>query len=255
VFNGNYETGNYSQWTYGAQCVNTGIASDSIATRGYFYAVQDFVAQGAFAGRFDLPTDSTKKTACEVVRPRRLSLNTDEFYALDVRFPTNWVDSGGWGVTIAQLNFQNIWSGPLTLVAHGDNVRTMVQTGACIYGSGCEYNNGDAPTGGVPKAYAIPPGQLDLGAWHQLIIHARWTADSSGVIEVWHRLRGSSGWTKTTSISGFPTVQWSPGTSPDTSQLTADKEGAYRGPSTAPTSLWHDGFCVATSFDAAVSCL
>lgn len=253
-FNGNFETGNYSQWTWNAQCANTGTVSDSISTRGNFYAVQDVVAQGAYAGRFDLPSSSIK-SACEVLRQRTLSLNTDDFYALDVRFPNNWVEPGGWGMTIAQFNFQNVWAGPLQLVAHADNVRVILQTGACVSGSGCAYNNGGSPTGGVPTAYAVPPGRLTLGVWHQLIVHVHWASDSSGLVETWGRVKGGTTWTKTTTLAGFPTVQWSPGTSPSTTQATADKEGAYRGPSTVPLSIWHDGFCVATTFSAAASCL
>jgi hypothetical protein len=254
IFNGNYETGNYSQWTWNAQCANTGTASDSTWTRGNFYTVTSPVAQGTYAGRFDLPA-STLKTACEVLRPRTLNLGADEYYALDVRFPTDWVEPGGWGMTIAQLNFQNIWAGAVSLVAHADNVRLILMSGACVNPTGCEYNNGDAPTGGVPKTYLVPVGQLSLGVWHQFIIHAHWAADSSGVIEAWHRVLGQSSWTKTLTITGFPTVQWSPGTTPSSSSTTADKEGAYRGPSTVPLSIWHDGFCVATTFSAAASCV
>ncbi len=158
-------------------------------------------------------------------------------------------------MTIAQLNFQNIWAGALSLVAHSDNVRLILMSGACVNPSGCQYNNGDAPTGGVPKTYLVPSGRLALGVWHQIIIRARWAADSSGVIEAWHRVKGEASWTKTVSISGFPTVQWSPGSSPNTNSVTVDKEGAYRGASTVPLSIWHDGFCIATTFSAAAGCL
>ncbi len=254
IFNGNFDTGNYSQWTWNAQCANTGVASDSTFTRGAFYAVSSVVTQGPFAGRFDLPASGIK-SACEVLRQRTLSLGADEYYALDVRFPTDWVEPGGWGMTIAQLNFQNIWAGALSLVAHSDNVRLILMSGACVNPSGCQYNNGDAPTGGVPKTYLVPSGRLALGVWHQIIIRARWAADSSGVIEAWHRVKGEASWTKTVSISGFPTVQWSPGSSPNTNSVTVDKEGAYRGASTVPLSIWHDGFCIATTFSAAAGCL
>jgi hypothetical protein len=258
-FRGDFETGNYSQWTWNAQCANTGTASDSTVTRGNFYAVRDVVGQGVYSGRFDLPASSAK-SACEVLRQRTLNLGADEFYGLDVRFPSNWqepdVGGGiGWGMTIAQFNFQNIWGAPLTLTAHANDVRLTLQSGACAFGTGCAYNNGGAPTGGVPTAYAVPPGQLALATWHQFIVHVRWSASSSGVVEVWHRLKGSAGWTKTASLVGFPTVQWSPGTSPNTSQATADKIGAYRGPSSVPLSVWHDAYVIATTFDAAAAAL
>ncbi len=61
--------------------------------RGTINIVTDVVAQGRYAARFDLPygeintNGQEKPSACEALRGRTLGLGTDDFYALDVRFP------------------------------------------------------------------------------------------------------------------------------------------------------------------------
>ncbi len=72
--------------------------------------------------------------------------------------------------------------------------------------------------------------------------------------------RGSSTWTQTVNVSGYPTVEWKKDESPPTTSRevvgeTVDKLGAYRGQSSFPISIWQDGYCGATSFSAAASCL
>jgi hypothetical protein len=94
---------------------------------------------------------------------------------------------------------------------------------------------------------------MQLGVWHELIVHVHWATDSTGVIETWHRLKGQTSWTKTASLTGYPTVMLNPdGTYPT---ATTDKIGAYRAQSTAPTSVWLDGFTRSQSFQTAASAL
>src|SRR5947207_2301255 len=82
-FSGNFETGNISQWTWGAQCANYGIPSNSSITRGNLYVGRTNVAQGLYSARFDLPP-SKLRSACEVLRKRTMALNTDDWYAQEV---------------------------------------------------------------------------------------------------------------------------------------------------------------------------
>src|SRR5688500_91888 len=146
-FAGDWETGNISQWTWGAQCANFGLASSSDFDRGNLYVVNSPVSQGIYGSRFDLPA-SGQRGACEVLRQRTLNLNADEYYGLDIRFPSDWQEpsSAHWGMSIAQFNYQAIWGGPLGLFAHGDHVKIVLQTGLCrdVYSSnpGCTYSNG-----------------------------------------------------------------------------------------------------------------
>lgn len=252
-FTGDWETGDISQWSWGAQCLNYGTASDYI-TRGSLHLVSDVVGQGSTAGRFDLPA-SSQSNACEVLRKRTLNLGADEYYGMMFRLPTNWQEPSpaGWGLVLAQLNFQNIWGAPIIVAAHANHVSLVTQTGYCSEVSsvrpGCRYSSG--PGGNLPQMHAI--SSLSPGAWHELVIHVRWAADASGVVEVWHRLKGQSGWTKTVSFSGYPTVQWSDDQPVNPNQTTSDKFGAYRGAANFPLSVWQDGVVLGTSFDAVSS--
>jgi hypothetical protein len=259
VFKGDFETGNPSQWTWGAQCANTGVPSDGSFARGTITVQSGIVAQGRYAARFDLPA-ATTPSACEVLRKRTLKLD-DEWYGLEFRFPPNWREpsSTGWGAVIAQLNYQKIWGAPVALWAHADRVRLVLNSGLCRPvgtpyppGPGCANNSG--PTGNLAPMYVIPNG-LKLGVWHQVLVHVRWTKTNSGLLQVFHRKRRESAWQLKVNFSGKPTVQWTTTLPADPANWTADKIGAYRGQSTVPLSVWHDAFCVATTRAAVESCL
>jgi hypothetical protein len=262
VFRGDFETGDISQWTWGAQCANGGVQSDAVFARGTVHVVQDTVAEGLYAARFDLPA-TTKRGACEVVRKRTLGLH-DEWYALEFRLPPNWQEPSpeGWGLNIAQLNYQAIWGSPLALKAHSDRVRLHIQSGHCFpVGSpepGCQYTAGfgiNAAGANIRVPPAIPPARFAAGVWHQLLIHMSWSAADDGAAQVFHRQKNESDWVQTVDFSGYPTVQWKDGYTPTRTHTTSDKIGGYRGKSATPLSLWHDNFCVATTRAAAESCL
>ena len=248
-FAGDWETGNISQWSWGAQCVNYGTPSDYI-TRGALNLVTYVVGQGSTAGRFDLPA-SSQRSACEGLRKRTLNLGADEYYGMMFRLPKDWrkPSRAGWGLVLAQLNYQRIWGAPVLLAAHANRVSLVTQTGYCNDGNssrpGCTHSSG--PGGNLPQMRAI--SSISPGSWHELVIHVRWAADSSGVVEVWRRLKGESAWTKSVSLSGYPTVQWSDRQPVDPNQTTADKFGAYRGAAKFPVSVWQDGVVIGTSFD------
>lgn len=248
-FTGDWETGNISPWTWGAQCDNYGLSSG-----GSLNFVSDIVGQGSTAGRFDLSA-SSQSNSCEVLRKRTLNLGADEYYGMMFRLPTNWQEPSpaGWGLVLAQLNFQNVWGAPVMIRAHANHVSLVTQTGYCsdVYSAkpGCRYSSG--PGGNLPQMHAVP--SVTPGAWHELVIHVRWANDASGVVEVWHRLKGESAWTKTVSLSGYPTVQWSEDQPVNTNQPTSDKFGAYRAAANFPLSVWQDGAVIGTSFDAVSS--
>jgi hypothetical protein len=253
VFDAGYETNNTSQWTWGMQCVNTGTPSDYI-TRGTINVESDVVGQGNYAGRFDLPA-SGQRTACEGLRKRTLNLGGDDYYSMMFRLPTNWQEPSpeGWGMALAQFNYQLIWGPPIGLFAHGGHVSLVTQTGFCndvnSVKPGCTYSSG--PGGNLPQMYAVPT--LKTGVWNELVVHVHWAADSTGSVEVWHRLKGDSSWTKTVTFSGYPTIQWSAAQPVNPTQMTSDKFGAYRGAASFPMTIWQDGVAVATSFSAAAN--
>jgi hypothetical protein len=258
VFNGNFETGDHSQWTWGAQCANTGEPSSGSIVRGTLSVQSEVAAQGEFGARFELPA-SGEKTACETLAKRQVGVGTDDYYGLMVRFPADWREpsSAGWGLSLAQLNFQNIWGAPVSLHAHADHVALVMQSGRCnsveTSKPGCTYSSGR--NGNVAPMVAVP-APLALEEWHQLIVRVRWATDSSGVIEVWHRLQGEESWNKTVSLDGYPTVQWTEKERPvKIDGNSSDKIGAYRGGADLPLTVWHDGFVRTTTFAAAAAAL
>jgi Polysaccharide lyase len=261
LFAGDFETGDYSQWTWGAQCAGH-MQPDERIERGTITVVRDPVAAGLYAARFDLPA-ATKNSACEVLRKRTLKLG-EEWYALEFRLPRGWQEPSlvGWGLDIAQLNYQSIWGSPLALKAHADRVKLQIQSGYCLpFGSpepGCEYTSGfgaNSAGANIKVPLAIPPERFAVDVWHQVLVHIRWSADDDGAAQVFHRRRGDAAWAQTIDVAGFPTVQWKDGYSPTQTHSTSDKIGAYRGRSATPLTVWHDNFCVATSRTAAESCL
>jgi len=260
VFTGDFETGDVSQWTWGAQCANTGVPSSGSSVRGTVTVQSQVVGQGRHAARFDLPTAANAYTACETLHKRLIDLGSDDYYGLMVRFPSNWREPSpvGWGLSLAQLNFENIWGAPVMLAAHADRVALVMQSGLCKSVStstpGCAYSSGGS--GNVAPMTAVP-APLTLEAWHELIVHVRWTTDSSGIIEVWHRLQGGGNWVRTVALRGYPTVQWTAEEGPEgiAGSVTSDKIGAYRGRADFPLTVWQDGFVRTTSFASAAAAL
>jgi hypothetical protein len=193
VFSGNWEKGDISQWA-GAQCANYGLPSNSHAVRGDLTIVTapETVVQGRYAARFDLPA-ATINNACEVLRKRTEALGTDDWYALEVYFPSNWREpsSDFWGLALAQFNYENLGPGaPVALDAHGDHVNLVVETGLCNELTGaCGYTTGNdagpnpSEQGTLRYTLRIAPlGTALARTWQQFLVHVRWAADSSGLV-------------------------------------------------------------------------
>jgi Polysaccharide lyase len=222
--------------------------------------VQDIVAQGKYAARFDLPAGSPA-SKCEVLRSRTEALGTDDWYALEVYFPSNWREpsSDFWGLLFAQFDYERLTGPPVGLYAHADHVNVGVESGLCSQAYGCEYNTGNdaGPNNQGTLGYTlriVPLGTRLAGTWQQFVVHVHHAADSSGLVQGWWRPRGGT-WAQTVNWGGYPTVQWSSTQPVDTNYGTVDKIGAYRAASTFPISIWQDGFCIANSFAAAAGCL
>jgi hypothetical protein len=256
-FRGDWETGDRSQWTWGSQCANTGVPSSSGFTRGNLSVVTDVVAQGTYAGRYDLPA-AGNNNACESLRKRTLELS-DEWYALEFLLPSNWQEpsAAGWGLSVAQLNFQGIWGAPVLLAAHANSVDLVIQSGLCDPVSstkpGCANSSGSG--GNLSPMHAVPSSRFATNVWHQLLIRVKWASGTDGIVQVFHRKKGESTWAQTVDFNGKPTVQWTDAAPPQPTDQTSDKVGAYRGNSSFPLSIWHDAFCVATARTTAESCL
>ena len=263
AFEGDFPNGSVSRWLStpsvgGAQCLNYGLVSDAFADRGQVHVVTDSAAKGGYDARFDLPAADKKYTACELLRGRTIAMD-DEWYALEIRFPGNWQEPSpaGWGMSVAQFNYERIWGAPLGVVAHSETVKLILQSGLCVPVTSpnphCQYSSGTG--GNVPGQDIIPSSVFLAGAWHELLVHVKWTTGDDGLVEGYHRIRGQAAWTRTVRFAGYPTLQRTSTFTPRATDITVDKIGAYRGPSTLPLSVWHRNFCQATSRVAAESCL
>jgi Polysaccharide lyase len=249
-FKGGFESGTYRPWKT-PQCANYGHANTSTRTFGQFVIDGSTAGAGRYSGQFTLPADATHLTRCQVITPRPVNTGGDDYYSLMFYVPTRWTSGTGafWGVSIAAFNFENLWGGPVQLQLHAHHVTLAVQTGVCA-DSQCQYaSNADSPGHpNLPPLYAVPPG-MQQGVWHELVVHCHWATDATGVIEVWHRLKGEATWTKTVSFTGYPTLQ----THRDGSvpQRTVDILSAYRGRSTEPVTVWLDAFSRSQTLAAA----
>ena len=133
VFRGDFETGNIAQWTWGAQCANTGVSSTGSWVRGTISVQSELVGQGSYGARYDLPAAANAYTACETLSKRRIGLGSDDYYGLMVRFPSDWREpsSARWGLSLAQLNFERIWGAPVLVAAHAHHIALVMQSGLC----------------------------------------------------------------------------------------------------------------------------
>jgi hypothetical protein len=257
-FSGSFESGELSAWP-AAQCSNTGLASDESVERGTVQVQSDVVGEGDFAARFDLPASPVPQ-ACELLIERSIGVGTDDYYALMLRVPSSWREPSpaGWGLVLAQLNFQGIWGAPVTLSAHADHIALVLQSGPCngVASDTPGCTNSSGPGGSIDPIRAVP-APLARETWHEVIVHVRWASDDSGRIRVWHRTKGQRRWVKTAALAGYPTLQWTTERGPSAlaASTTNDKVGAYRGGADFPVTVWHDGFVRAPTFAAAAAAL
>ncbi len=244
AFVGNFDSGSASPWV--VQAANYGYSDKADVHFGDFALDAAVVGEGRFSGRFSVPAFPGGRTRSQLFTRRPINAGGDDYYSLMFYVPQGGFQpgtSGYWGVQIAELNYEGIAGGQpsFSLVAEADHVTARLCTGNTEKTSAhlCPFNsNADAPGTTLPGRYAVPKGKLVPG-WHEFVIHAHWSISRSGVIEVWHRLKGQVEWVRTVRFKGYPTLQTHNGAYPPN---TIDVIQAYRGPSTSPVTVWLDGF-------------
>ena len=204
--------------------------------------------QGNHAGKFDLPANSTIKQRCQINEGGRVAppMGTDEYFTLMLNVPASEANNypgttAGWGPQLWEPEYQGHNSGQpsWTFDLQKDGVSFRYCTGN---GPACQY-------GGAPNAVqAVPHGQLAAG-WHEFIVHVHLSDTTSGVFEVWHRLKGAPDWTRTVNLTGLATVQ-----TPFSGGF-QDTIMAYRSPATTPFTVTLDDFTLSNSFGAAEAAL
>lgn len=256
----------------GAQCANYGTPSNSPRLRGDLYLDSTNPVSGGASGHFYLPTDTNTSTypleACDLTMGRITNvLPDDEYYGLMVYVPSGWTIANHYfgGVNIYELHFQAIWGAPVTLELHPDHVTLAIQTGACYpAGStspGCQYrSNADNTCWSkstwtcLPGYYAIPPGGFVQGKWNEILVHAHWARDTTGIVQTWYRTLGSSTWIPSATVSGIPSVQWNISTGSAPTWYTNELE-AYTFAVSSPLNLWLDSQAISPSASAVMGAM
>jgi hypothetical protein len=275
-----WESGTFDTANWGHQCKDT--VADGSIVRGTVTTSTSPTDAGSWSGRFDLPSSGSRQ-ACEFLHSRSADPNSNDWFSLafflPAAQPANAIDQPyNTDNILAQFNYENINAYPLALESNSPygstsaNVKLVVNAGLCSPSGtspGCPYYSGSncacfgyAPRNMPGPLYAIPPGQVTVGAWHQIVIHVYWTLGLDGVVEAWHRVKGGT-WAKTVDRhGGFPTLQTGTNESGTTitssnisSYRTVDKFGQYRPASNYSMRVFHDNFCRGTSFDAVAGCL
>jgi hypothetical protein len=263
-FDGDFST--LTPWTTGgggAQCSNYGTPSQSPRLRGSFNFATN-VDGMAHAGEFTLPADTSPSTypleACDLLpQAQPIGLGTDGYYGLMIYVPAGWTipNTAFDGVEIEEYHFQNIYGAPISFQLHADHVTLAVQTGGCsnytTAAPGCAYHsNADNPNGNpgnLPAYYAIPTGAFQEGAWNDIVMHVHWANDTSGQIQTWYKVDGTSTWNQSTNITGIPTVQWDNAVGCCASSY-EDETEAYTGALSSPLSLWLGNDVTGSTFNA-----
>ncbi|WP_298708285.1 heparin lyase I family protein [Chitinophaga sp.] len=252
---GDWETGDGSQWDDGWS------GKDSAAQ---FEIVTSPKRQGNYAAKFTVrPGDRACKNG-NCTSGERMEMNRwnyvretvgDEYYyGWSTMFPEDWQQPEGWAIFM-QWHAHTPISPPLAFGVKDNNVRVEFSSGDIGEWWPAEYQ----------QNHNI--AQLNKGKWHDFIVRVRFKPDSTGLLEVWHRLEGQAEFSQVLSLPKVPTLQWSnepddvsenyriPYTRSDlgagyTSGLYV-KHGLYRGIDSLKTStLYQDNWHRGTSFKA-----
>jgi hypothetical protein len=243
AWRGDYETGNFSQWWLtqfaggigcGGTCGPNQIGSGSAAI------VTSPVAQGHYAAKFvDSPHTGTDPCNCDRTEVAATQQESGGYPGQEWYY--------GWYTSFPGPS-QQFWP-------NGDGWNDFVQffsTGntAWIY-LGIAANNGTPKiyTNG-PWGHTILANPLQYDHAYHFIVHAIWSTNSSvGLWELW--LDGQK-------LMSLHAATLENATVPENSNYTVPgmvlSQGFYRGASNFTNTVIQDGFCRATSYDAAAGC-
>jgi hypothetical protein len=259
LFNGDFSTGDDSQWEGTGKNGGTQDSTSNADTAGCHFGelkfLQDQSGRPGWWGQFNVPASPSVKQRCQVITHYApIRVDTDEYLTLRVHTAAGWTDGNpGWPVQIVEPNFQALGKGQanFTLLLKPTHIGVSLLAGKS-YASGSPYayefrSSTDGSNNNLPKMYAVPKGQFITGIAYELIVHVRWAFDRTGVVETWYRQLGSTWlWARTTSEHGFPTLQTNPdGTYKPTTQ---DCLQLYRGPSNTACKVSMNGYAVHRSF-------
>lgn len=234
VFKGDFETRDASQWE-ALHCNQTNDASNP------FSIVSSPTREGKYAAKLTVSNNDKFQDMsgerCDLLRPDHDEKEGDEYwYAWSTYFPKDWQAPKDWFV-IADWHsrYQDVCQLLQIEVTEENALIAKVLTGN-VSGYQCFDGNGSA----FATEQTITP-KLDLSVWNDFIIHVKWTANSTGLIEIFFKNEIKEQYTKVVSLKGIPTLQYQENI--NTPLRPYFKLAHYRSDKNTHTStLYHDGF-------------
>ena len=218
---GDFETGNFSQWTNGVQAKDASrIRIDSSLTR-----------QGRYAGRFEVRSGDNNVAGSGSGERSEVLVTTsltdgyegrEAYWAWSTYFPQTFDSpSGGWN---AFTQFHHSGSTGQVNVHFAVNDKTRI---------GLRVLGGD-PSSPVRKDFTL--ASLERGRWYDFVLHVKWSSNPSvGFVETW--VNGQLVVPKTFTPTLYP------------GQGVYAKQGYYRSAYAGTTVLYHDGMRRGSTYD------
>lgn len=216
--------------------------------------------QGTWAARFEVrPGDFTgfgERSEANRANRHVTREGDDLYYTFSVRHSADWPHCTG-HCTLAQwLQVGQTGTPALALGAPegpegeaGYRMQLKHRAGRCVPPAPGESPN-DCEVDEIHEMFSAADFQATLGKWHDWIIHVRWSRAADGLIEVWHRVEGADDFDYW-SVSDVPTMKEINGAAAPLES----RVGIYRSPQSGTHVADHDSYCIATTLEAAESCL
>ena len=247
VFNGDFETNDYSQW----ETANSGLNCPNEVTQAHI--VTSPVRRGTYSTEM-IVHDGDELWGgerCDLERPHAHDENNgDEYwYQWSTFFPNDWTALTGapnddWLVIAdwhaSKVDFEDICQ-PLQIEIDGSNQLLVRMLTGNVTGYDCYNGSG---TANYFEQVIVNP--ITLGHWNDFVVHIKWNAEDKGIAEIWHKLDSESNFNKVLDRVDIPTSQYINNLSNiDTAHFML---AHYRSSAQTHTStLYHDDFKQTTS--------
>ncbi|MEZ5099305.1 MAG: heparin lyase I family protein [Thermoleophilia bacterium] len=191
------------------------------------------VRQGSRAARFTVhPGDRYGGSSGERSLARWIGSNErdgqEHYYGWSTLFPTDWVEASGWQIITEFHADRRFPLAPLRFDAKRNSLELWMTTGACPGPYDCAIDRGRTILRDLHK-----------GEWNDFILHVVWRESATGMVEVWHRVEGETGFRRIARIPNVPTLPSRRGEEGAELYLL---HGLYRDDASITQSVFHDNF-------------
>ncbi len=211
VFNGNFETGDYSQWDELEWNTSRPEAEQ-------FEIVTSPKREGQYSAKMTVHDgdefESTGGERVQLERPETYNENDgDEYwYSWSTYFPSDWQNLTGspdddWLLIAAWHSsnpgpFEDVCQ-PLQFEINGQNQIIVRMLTGNVEGYDCYTGPGTAE-----YFDQVIVDSLDLGEWNDFVVHIKWKADNTGLLEVWHKSGNETNFARVLNRENIPTLQY-----------------------------------------------